>query len=218
MLSGTDRRGDLSPEAVTDIAWQEFERKLRRYVGRRVDDGQADDLVGDILLRLVRSRGKLAAARNPSAWVYRVAANAITDHHRKHARERRAAETAALDAGLADPAGQGEPPGFAHCMIPMIEALPAPYGEALMLTEIEGMSQTAAAKKLGLSVSGMKSRVQRARKKLKASLLRCCRFEFDSRGAVMDYSEKASCASDCSSAGVETRRRAPAVSSSSRVP
>lgn len=49
------------------------------------------------------------------------------------------------------------------------------------------MTQTAAAGKLGLSVSGMKSRVQRARQHLRTALDDCCRVALDRRGGVIDY-------------------------------
>ena len=154
---------------MTDVAWQEVQTKLRAYVRRRVDGAHADDVLSEILLRLVGSQEKMEGARNPMAWIYRVAANAIADHHRKTA-----IESAAL----------------ARCLTPMMKDLPAPYDEALLLTEVEGLSQVVAAEKLGLSVSGMKSRVQRGRRKLKAALLRCCHVELNRRGEVLDWRQK----------------------------
>ncbi len=68
---------------MTGVAWSEFETKLSSYVRRRVDGVAADDVVGEILLRLVRSQDKMEGAKNPMAWIYRVAANVITDHYRK---------------------------------------------------------------------------------------------------------------------------------------
>ena len=68
----------------------------------------------------------------------------------------------------------------------MIFSLPDPYREALVLTEFDGMSQKALAKRLGISVSGAKSRVQRGRAQLKEMLDECCVFEFDPRGRVID--------------------------------
>ena len=41
--------------------------------------------------------------------------------------------------------------------------------------------------RLGLSLSGAKSRIERGRGMLKDALDRCCHFEFDSRGNMMDY-------------------------------
>ena len=68
----------------------------------------------------------------------------------------------------------------------MIRTLPARYAEALLLTDIDGLTQAAAAERLGLSLSGMKSRVQRGRRLLKQTLLRCCAVELDRRGGVVD--------------------------------
>ena len=202
-------------EALPEAAWPAFEQQLRGYVGRRIVDGAADDLVGDILLRLVRSRDKLAEARNPTAWVYRVAANAITDHRRKHARETNALDAAAREPAGTEPEPDTETAALARCLLPLIESLPAPYAEALRLTDIEGLSQTAAADRLGLSVSGMKSRVQRARHKLKTALLRCCDIEFNRRGDVLNYRRKTA---PGISSGASASRCAPAACSSSCVP
>jgi len=58
---------------------------------------------------------------------------------------------------------------------------------ALYLTEYEGMTQKDLAGRLGISVSEAKSRVQRARARLKALLLDCCHFELDRRGKVINY-------------------------------
>ena len=69
-----------------------------------------------------------------------------------------------------------------------------------MLTDIEGLTRAEAADRLGLSVSGMKSRVQRGRAKLKQALLRCCAVETDRWGTVLDYREhgpERSCKGDC---------------------
>ncbi len=68
----------------------------------------------------------------------------------------------------------------------MIHRLPGPYREAILLTEFEGLSQVEMARRLGISVSGAKSRVQRGRQQLKNMLLDCCHFEFDRRGRVFD--------------------------------
>ena len=175
---------------MTAEAWTGFESRLRGYVRRRVDPAAVDDVVGGILLRLVQHQDDLMAARNPVAWAYRVAANAVTDHHRRRASERQALTQAQEDAmpgvtGADEESSAAE--DLARCLIPLIKGLPAPYGEALLLTEIEGLTQAAAAERLGLSLSGMKSRVQRGRRKLRAALLGCCTVQTDQRGGVVDY-------------------------------
>ena len=180
---------DTEPQSVPPGAWIEFERALRRYLRRRVDPGLVDDLLSDILLRLVQHQANLAKAENPLAWVRRVAANAVTDLHRSRGVERRAVDSAKAEHAIA----MAEIPGstaaaeISACLIPFIRELRDPYRDALLLTDIAGLRQTEAARRLGLSHSGMKSRVQRARAKLKARLLRCCAIQTDRRGAIVDY-------------------------------
>jgi RNA polymerase sigma-70 factor (ECF subfamily) len=67
----------------------------------------------------------------------------------------------------------------------MIYSLPAPYREALLLTEFDGLTQQQLAARVGISLSGAKSRVQRGREQLKQMLHECCSFEFDRRGKVI---------------------------------
>ena len=76
---------------------------------------------------------------------------------------------------------------LSRCLAPLARRLPETYREALVMTEFEGVTQVDAARALGLSVSGMKSRVQRGREQLKAMLLDCCEVELDRRGSISDY-------------------------------
>jgi len=179
------------PLTLTEPTWSKFEAQLRSYVGRRVDARWADDVVGDVLLRLVQHRSSFESAENPVAWMLRVAANAIADHYRRRSAEDRTralVKTEAQDASArAIQETQSTVDEFARCLVPFIRTLPKPYSDALMLTAIEGLSQAEAARRLGLSHSGVKSRVQRARAQLKQALLRCCALEVDRRGSLLDY-------------------------------
>ncbi len=174
--------------------WQALSTRLRAYVGARVAPAFVDDLVGEILLRLVEHRAELEGAERPSAWMLRVASNAVTDHYRRRAAEQRALDRVRATAAPATPndgsVGDSAATQLARCLIPFIHALPVPYREALLLTEIEGVTQKEAASRLGISVSGMKSRVQRGREKLKRSLLECCEIHVDARGGVTDYERR----------------------------
>ena len=67
----------------------------------------------------------------------------------------------------------------------VVAHLPSPYREAITLTELEGRTQREAAEMLGLSLSGMKSRVQRGRAKLRDMLEACCAIAVDARGKVI---------------------------------
>ena len=75
----------------------------------------------------------------------------------------------------------------------LVDSLPYDYRQALLLTEYEGLSQRELAQRLGLSISGAKSRVQRAREKVRLMLLNCCHFQFDGLGRIIDYQPNCDC-------------------------
>ncbi|HEY3486502.1 MAG TPA: sigma-70 family RNA polymerase sigma factor [Gammaproteobacteria bacterium] len=181
-------------------AWSLFNQKLRVYIGRRVDAASVDDILGDILLRVVEHRDQFDSADNPLAWLYRVAGNIITDHYRRRAVERKALEQAGIDVTEADTDESDSYAELAQCLRPLIRQLPKDYGDALLLTDINGNTQGAVARELGLSVSGMKSRVQRGREQLKQALRRCCEIEVNKRGRIVDHAQRAEgagCADPC---------------------
>jgi RNA polymerase sigma-70 factor (ECF subfamily) len=69
----------------------------------------------------------------------------------------------------------------------MIERLSEDYRQAVTLVDLEGLAQQEAAAQLGLSLSGMKSRVQRGRRQLRDMLEACCVIALDRRRGVADY-------------------------------
>jgi RNA polymerase sigma-70 factor (ECF subfamily) len=78
----------------------------------------------------------------------------------------------------------------------MVQRLPPNYRDAIALVELEGLTQRAAAERLGISLSGAKSRVQRGREKLRLLLEDCCRIQLDASGGIAGYEARggASCA------------------------
>ena len=202
---------EIERSTIDSAAWSHFLARLHSYVGARVEPVSRDDVVGDILLRLVRHQDKLAAAREPMAWVTRVAANGVIDHRRRRASERRALEAFGAEPDAKDvdsPSDNGAATEFAACVAPLIEGLSEPYRDALKLVDIDGLAQREAAERLGLSLSGAKSRVQRGRIKLKQNLLRCCAIELDRRGEVLAYHPRQSdCAQACGAQADRSKSR-----------
>ena len=175
-------------------AWQAHRAELVRFVEARVRDrATAEDIVQDVLLRAYGRADTLREPGSLQAWLYRITRNAIVDHYRA----RRPAEELPDDL----PAGEDEPgpdarAALARCLRPMIGQLPEHYRDAVQLAELQGLSQQETAERLGLSLSGAKSRVQRARSRLHEMLRACCRIELDSRGNPMDYEASAGCAGE----------------------
>src|SRR5207249_8244979 len=81
-------------------------------------------------------------------------------------------------------------PDLRPCVRQFVNQLQPAYREALLLTEWQGLTQDEMGKRLSLSPSGAKSRVQRARGQLKKLLLDCCRFELDRRGNILEMTPR----------------------------
>ena len=211
LLRDFDGRGLRLPMsmAVTtpaaEVVWHDLHDRLRRFIARRVRSPQdAEDILQEVMLRIHRHSGDLEHADRVAGWVYRIAANSIADHYRRPVR-RELASGQAMDvaetAGAAAETAWIEPDSaelraeLADCLAPLTARLPDLYREALDVTEFQGMTQAEAAGRLGLSVSGMKARVQRGRERLKDLLLDCCDVELDRRRGVTAYrSNRGSCA------------------------
>ncbi len=201
----------MEHHAQTKEIWSQMHQRLLSYIRGRVDKlHDAEDILQDVFVRIHANLDDVKDTENVTAWIYQITRNVITDFYRQ-----RAASAGAL-ARLAEQTDEHLPSAddreaepdvvrrasdeFARCLEPMLGEVPEPYRQAVTLTELEGMTQKDAAEKLGLSISGMKSRVQRGRGKLKDVILDCCEVELDRRGGLVDYrrrSEDACGGCDC---------------------
>ena len=180
----------MSSLPSTDGIWTLLSADLRRFIRRRVsDDHLADDLLQETFVRVHQSIGKLQEADRLAAWVYQIARNVIHDHHRKATHATIALADADPDDECEDALSELRCQG-ASWLDEMILSLPEGYREAVELAEIKGQSQQEVADRLGLSLSGAKSRIHRGRAMLKGVLEQCCHFEFDGRGNMVDYDPK----------------------------
>jgi RNA polymerase sigma-70 factor (ECF subfamily) len=174
-----------------EAIWEEFHRRLLGFIARRVSDrDSAEDILQDVMLRIHRHAGELEHAAAVGGWIHQIARNAIVDHYRRAPvrRERPAGIDPVPDDAPAPETAAPDPRNeLARCLVPLLEQLPDKYREAVALTELDGLTQAEAAARLGLSTSGMKSRVQRARAQLKDLLADCCEIELDRRGGVTGY-------------------------------
>ena len=182
--------------AVSDLPWEELHGNLRAFISRRVrNQADVDDLVQRVLLQIVKGLASLRDAERLHAWVYRAARNVIVDYYRSSAGRREVASGGAEDLAAASAETQANSQDderaalqeLAGCMTPMIRQLPPAYREAVTLADLEGVNQADAAARAGVSLSAMKSRIQRGRQQLKAVLEDCCRVQLDRRGTIVAY-------------------------------
>jgi RNA polymerase sigma-70 factor (ECF subfamily) len=184
-------------------AHQELEDKLRPFVARRVPPADVDDVLQEVYLRVQRGLPALKDEDRLIPWLYQVARSAVLESARQRARHPLAREERDEPALAEDESSVATETGLAGFAAAAITRLPSPYREALTLTELQGVTQTAAAKLLALSPSGMKSRVQRGREKLRELLESSCDIALDVRGGVIacEPRDKAACSCDARARG-----------------
>lgn len=162
-------------------AWERSEAELRRFLRHRLGgEAEADDLLQEVFVRALRADADFCALNNPRAWLFQVARNALIDLHRTRHPQ------APLPEELAQPPAEEAAPidSLSACLPRVLSELSADDRLAITLCDLQGLTQQALAERLGLSLAGAKSRVQRARARLRARLVAACQVQFDETGRV----------------------------------
>ena len=182
--------------------WREVIAQLRGFVRRRIaDPDRAEDLIGEILLRIHQNLGSVDDRERLTHWVSRVARNAVIDEYRRAARTREHLVPAPEDVVTAEVNDVNDASvvldELARCLRPLLDGLPPEQQRAVQMIDLDGLSQAGAARREGISLSGMKSRVQRGRRRLTELLGQCCILTLDARGVPMDYTRSRDCDGTC---------------------
>jgi len=175
----------------TPAPWQDVATRLRPFLARRIGPTELDDVLQDVWLRVQRGLPGLRDEERLTAWLFQVARSAVAEHLRRRARHPVA--EVATDAELAaEPTDDDRDVArsLAGCVSSFVARLPSPHRQAVTLIELEGLPLRDAAALIGISVSGMKSRVQRGRAQLRQLFEACCEIALDARGKVIDYAPR----------------------------
>ena len=188
----------MEAERTIDVAesWHELGSRLRVFVGRRVNPGDADDVVQSVMLKLLQRRGEIDAD-SVRAWLFTVTRNAVAEYYRN---QRPAVALENFDdipeTDDTDPADRtiGR---LSDCLDPMLRMLPEADADLLRRVDLAGEAQTELAAQLHIPLSTVKSRVQRARAKLRSAFDRCCSIDLSRSGAPIGFTPRADCAPSC---------------------
>ena len=173
--------------------WEAFHLPLRQFIRKRLsDEAMTEDVLQEVFLRIHQHIDSLKDTKKLESWVYQITRNAIIDSYRskRPMAPLESPEVLVLPEALPDDDIVSE---LFPSVRAMVSNLPEQDRQALVLTEYQGLTQKEFGERLGLSFSGAKSRVQRAREKLKQQLLDCCHFELDRRGHIIDYQPRCQC-------------------------
>jgi RNA polymerase sigma-70 factor (ECF subfamily) len=183
-------RDAARPGASFETVWLEFRERMRAFVARRISNAaDVDDIVQWVFLQMHRHLDGIRSGDRIHAWLFSTARRAVADYYRSRARRPEVASGDTLDlerlpSATAAAGGEEEDAHqeVAACLAPLVTTLAAADQHAITLTEIDGLRLGEAAARAGVSLSGMKSRVQRARARLKKAMLECCHIALDGRG------------------------------------
>ncbi|MHB8136039.1 MAG: RNA polymerase sigma factor SigZ [Anaerolineaceae bacterium] len=186
------QENELAQKQTLEVIWEGMSARIRKFILMRVEDSAtAEDLLQEVFVRVHQNMSKLKNSERLESWIYKITRHVIIDHYRSRRIDLEIPETLLDPINLfVEPDAASE---LAGSIREMIDSLPEPYRQALLMTEYEELDQKALAERVGISLSGAKSRIQRARKKIKDSLLNCCHFEFDHYGRVIDYWDGCCC-------------------------
>lgn len=182
-------------EKQVEAIWYEFSAVLKRFILKRVGDEQAaDDILQEVFVKVHRYLDTLQDDTRLESWLYQITRNAIADHFRRSPALTPLKDDTPLEAQEDEDEVQL---ALTVSVRGMMDCLPEQDRTALILDSLAGVPQAEIGARMGLSVSGAKSRVQRARAKLRGLLFDCCHFEFDRRGQVIDYHPRTDCCPHC---------------------
>jgi RNA polymerase sigma-70 factor (ECF subfamily) len=176
----------MRPEEI----WAIYGPKIKSYIIKHVPDKyEAEDILQEVAIRIQKNANKIKNITNVEAWLYRIAYNLIVDYYRG-ANKYLLIEDINEISVPAIPEYWNYNKETVECLLKLVEYLPEKYKEAIIESDYKGEKQSILGQKWGLSYSGSKTRIQRARKKLKAVLLSCCDVKSDNAGNIIDFHNK----------------------------
>jgi len=180
----------LNVSNFINCIWEEFNKPLYKFIKKRVANEQdVYDILQEIFIKIHNNMGSLRNDNKIHVWIYKITRNTIIDYYRKNNKNYVNVE---LHENIESCTEEELSPNseIASCLKAMVENLPEIYKQAILMTEFQNMTQKELSEKMGISISGAKSRVQRGRKMLKEMLFGCCHLEIDCRGNIIDYKHK----------------------------
>lgn len=174
----------------TDVLslWSNYKNGLEFYILKKAKDKEiANDLTHEVLLKIYNACCSDNEIKNVRSWMYQIAHNTTVDYFKKKNKfTNEIPEMFEVDENNMYEDAQ-------KLVKPLIQLLPEKYAVPLQLSDIEEMKQADVSKKLNLSLTATKSRIQRARKLLKEKIIACSNLELDSNEKLISIEIKPGC-------------------------
>ena len=168
--------------------WLEYKNGLTYYILKKIKNKDlASDLSHEVLMKVYNSCCSGNEIKNIRSWMFQIAHNTVIDYLKKENKYTDEV-TDIIEPDEINPYREVE-----ELMKPLIKLLPDKYATPLQLSDIEGLNQTEVSKKMNLSLTATKSRIQRARILLKEKIIECSNLEINTKGNPISIEIKSSC-------------------------
>lgn len=164
-------------------AWNLHAEELKQFLYARLNDMHiAEDILQDVFIKALNEGKQFCILDNTRAWLFRVTRNCLIDYQRTHKSFDDIPDKLFDIKALADPVIN-----LSECLPLALQTLSSKDHEIIQLCDLQGMNQTEFAELKKLPLANVKSRIRRARRKLRETLAYLCEVTFDSNGRVFDY-------------------------------
>lgn len=172
--------------------WIKFSHPVKDFIRNQTHKADVtDDILQEVFIKIHQNLHLLRDEERVAGWVFQIARNTVLNYFRTqkknlenqrfHQRETEG-ESYFKENDLNEMVG--------NWLEKFKKDLAPKYQEALQLVDIEGITQVELANRLGISISGAKSRVQRGREQLKQKLVDCCPVKTDQYGNILEIQSK----------------------------
>lgn len=177
----------MTPRACLLAAWTAHEAELHAFLRHRCPQPEeSEDLLHEVFLRAVRQGTAFCQVAQPRAWLFQVARNLLADRFRL----RREQVPLPEELSAEPPEAPAPIDTLSQCLPRVLSELSYDDRTALLFCDLEGGTQQALAEHLGISLAGAKSRVQRARQRLRERLVEACQVRFGPDGEVCCFTAR----------------------------
>ena len=172
--------------------WLKFSHPVKDFIRNQTHNSDVtDDILQEVFIKIHQNLHLLRDQERVASWVFQIARNTVLNYFRsqkKHLENQESHQQATEEENHFKENNLNEMVGI--WLEEFKKDLDPKYQEALQLVDIEGITQVELANRLGISVSGAKSRVQRGREQLKQKLIDCCPVKTDQYGNILEIKRK----------------------------
>lgn len=156
-------------------AWHENEELIKNWLIKQTGNyDQSQDHLQDVFIKAMQHKDDFCSMNDAKSWLFKVAKNSFIDSYRKSKLEKGAVvDEEEKQEGPSEPVLD-----LQQCMMRVISELELDDKEVIEQCDMQGVSQADYAKHKGISLSATKSRIQRARKKLRQQMITSCNIQF----------------------------------------